>query len=579
VASKDASGKKQATIHAARWKLEEHPLFDILSDLLYLQIDKNMSNSSWAQIRGAADAPKLYVNYNNNLSVDEWVYLLALAYLHVGMNHITPTEYEGEPNDNYASAIHAAHSFAKQMGVGKRPEEMSLFMGIAGKEHPPWILSASEHLLAYELHERREQAFNNGLAMAAQTVLAEISYQSQKRSPISQNLREANVWVINSFPLLSALASAFTLIESDAICKRLQIEIAAINPVLKEVYIHPRWRFSKKELIFILLHEYLHVGLRHDIREQGRDPYYWNVACDYVINGWLIEMQVGKMPNIGMLYDSRLSGRSAEDIYDEIMQNQNWQRRLKREQTPRGHLKPDIITEQPISWWISGDGVSLDEFYRYSIYEGLEYAEKRGRGFIPAGLIEEIRAISQPPIPWDVQLTEWFDQFFPVIEKKRSYARMSRRQSATPDIPRPSWLQNTEDSKDRTFGVLLDTSGSMSRNDLAKAIGAISSYAQSREVRFVRLVYCDAMPYDAGYIDIDILAHRVEVTGRGGTMLQPAVDLLTQAHDFPKRGPVLIITDGYIDTLHVRMDLHHAYLIPLGCRLAFKTNAPVFYFD
>jgi len=34
----------------------------------------------------------------------------------------------------------------------------------------------------------------------------------------------------------------------------------------------------------------------------------------------------------------------------------------------------------------------------------------------------------------------------------------------------------------RTFGVVLDTSGSMDRQILGKALGAISSYAQTRDV-------------------------------------------------------------------------------------------------
>ena len=33
----------------------------------------------------------------------------------------------------------------------------------------------------------------------------------------------------------------------------------------------------------------------------------------------------------------------------------------------------------------------------------------------------------------------------------------------------------------------------------------------------------------------------------GGTVLQPGVDLLEAAEDFPKDGPILIITDGYVE--------------------------------
>ncbi|CAA6814059.1 MAG: FIG01126594: hypothetical protein [uncultured Thiotrichaceae bacterium] len=568
------SSTLEQVIYDANHQLQEHPLFGVLSELVYVHCNSKLPPETWAQLHESRFQAALHVNHKKKLSVDEWVYILALGHLHVAMEHLLVNP-KTESHKLHA-CYHAAHHFVQQMNIGKRPANMLDSDGIGGKL-ASWINDSRPHYMPYEKQERWQAVFDRALNAAAQAALAQIAYHSDKRSPVSINLRDANLWIINSFPLLSALASSFILIENADICKQMHIDIAAIHPVLKEVYIHPRWHFSKPQMIFILLHEYLHIGLRHDIREQGRDPYYWNVACDYVINGWLMEMAIGEMPVVGMLYDPKQAGRSAEEIYDDILQNVNWQRRLKREKTPRGDGRPDIISDKPPAWWISGDGVSLDEFYRYSIVEGLEYAEKRGRGDFPAGLVEEIRAISQPPIPWDVQLTEWLDQYFPPLEKRRSYARASRRQSSTPDIPRPSWSYNLDSGKERTFGVLLDTSGSMSRSELAKALGAIAAYAQSREVRFIRLVYCDAIPYDAGYVEVEALLHQVEVKGRGGTVLQPAINLLEKAKDFPARGPLLIISDGYFEAIRVRME--HAYLLSQGCRLAFKTPAPVFYFD
>lgn len=42
----------------------------------------------------------------------------------------------------------------------------------------------------------------------------------------------------------------------------------------------------------------------------------------------------------------------------------------------------------------------------------------------------------------------------------------------------------------RTFGVLLDTSGSMDRALLAAALGTIASYSAARDVTRVRVVFC-----------------------------------------------------------------------------------------
>jgi hypothetical protein len=67
---------------------------------------------------------------------------------------------------------------------------------------------------------------------------------------------------------------------------------------------------------------------------------------------------------------------------------------------------------------------------------------------------------------------------------------------------------------------------------------------------------------------------RVRVRGRGGTTLQPGINLLERAPDFPPGAPILVITDGYCDVLRIRRE--HAYLIPDGARLPFTPRGPVF---
>ncbi len=321
---------------------------------------------------------------------------------------------------------------------------------------------------------------------------------------------------------------------------------------------------------FVIAHELLHVGLRHQDRQRGRDPFLWNVACDFVINGWLIEMGVGSPPAFGMLQDPELKGLSAEAVYDRIVTDL---RRYRKLATLRGYGLGDMLERSGQPCW-NPEGMTLDEFYRSGLAQGLSYHESSGRGYLPGDLVEEIRALAVPPIPWDVELARWFDHYFAPLEKVRSYARPSRRQSSSPDIPRPRWVVAEGAEEGRTFGVILDTSGSMERSLLAKALGAIASYSISRDVPFVRVVFCDAFPYDQGYMSPEAIADRVKVRGRGGTVLQPAVDLLEKADDFPPKGPLLLITDGACDQLRIKRD--HAFLLPEGRALPFAPRGRVF---
>jgi hypothetical protein len=70
------------------------------------------------------------------------------------------------------------------------------------------------------------------------------------------------------------------------------------------------------------------------------------------------------------------------------------------------------------------------------------------------------------------------------------------------------------------------------------------------------------------------IAGEVRRRRRGGTVLQPGVDLLERADDFPDTGPLLIITGGACDVLRVRRE--RAFLLPAGRSLPFIPRGPVF---
>lgn len=120
-------------------------------------------------------------------------------------------------------------------------------------------------------------------------------------------------------------------------------------------------------------------------------------------------MQIGKIPKVGLLYDEKMKNLSAESIYDLILENI---REFEKLNTFRGYGKGDILLNRRNKEKVNENGVSLNEFYKNALRQGLEYHQSEGRGFIPAGLIEEIRALTMSPISWDVELARWFDIIF-----------------------------------------------------------------------------------------------------------------------------------------------------------------------
>lgn len=535
----------------------------------------------------------------------EWAWVFAHLLLHLGLNHQQAATSGGSRLDgaHTAAADVVVTRFQASLKFGacpfERPQPLPLPVGDEASLAAEWRLTgvpaewAALGVAGSAPCLRRVWLpdwprppdfpawFAAGLS-AAVAAAVEVAGGARPSMTVggaaSQPWQQARSWFINAYPLLAAVVSTLTVVADAELARAWDIRVAAVSPTAGKLYVNPHAQFSQDEWRFVIAHEALHAALAHHARVGGRDPYLFNVACDFVINGWLVEMGVGAAPP-GLLYDPLFAGQSAEEVYDRIAIEA---RRYRKLATLRGNGVSgggpagagDVLTEGLPRRVDPAAAVGLDELLRRGLCHGLDLHLAGNRGLLPAGLVEEIRALAHPPIGWDVALARWFDEYFPAVERVRTYLRLSRRSAATPDIPRPGHRLPAELVARRTFGVVLDTSGSMDAPLLGKALGAIASYAASHDVPAARVVFCDAVAYDAGYLGPDEIAGRVRVKGRGGTVLQPGIDLLQRADDFPADGPILVITDGHCDVLHVRRD--HGYLIPAGAALPFTPKGPVF---
>ncbi|MDP4504503.1 vWA domain-containing protein [Nonomuraea turcica] len=566
----------------------KQPLFRVFYSHLEEAEEGELTNDTWAIVTDDGD---VRFHPKRRAPAEEWTWVFAHLLLHLGFGHAdprtcAPRDVDGDrPHPAYhAACCLAVERFLRTLKIGRCPwplpaevpenDEVTLSeqwrrFGIPAPLKPrgePDFRIGSAKLADYMDFQR---SFAIGVAEAATSALDQAG---EPRTPVEGHVKGpwdlALRWFTSSYPLLGALAAGMKIVSDAELARGWSISIAAVSAEAGEIYINPLAHHSEDEWRFVLAHEMLHAALRHGERCGLRDPYLWNVACDYVINGWLAEMGVGQMPE-GLLFDQSLSGMSAEAVYDHIATDL---RRLRKLATLRGRGLGDVLDRPPRR---IGGYVDLDDYYRNALCTGLAYHQSNGRGLLPAGLEEEIRALDQPPLPWDAQLARWFDEHFQPEEKRRSYARASRRQASSPGIPRPGWIRPEEVVRRATFGVVLDTSGSMDVKLLGKALGAIASYAAARDVPRARVVFCDAAAYDAGYLPVEDIAGKVRVRGRGGTVLQPGVRLLEQADDFPPDGPILVITDGGCDVLRIRRE--HAFLVPQGASLPFRPRGPVFF--
>jgi predicted metal-dependent peptidase len=571
--------------------LRQGPLSALLDQVRLVETRKEPGDP----VYGAVDPAQglLYYNphHSGGLGSGFWVRTLAHLLLHLGLNHAARCE-ERDPRVWSAACEEAVENLLPLFGIGgvsvqnAEREEKTYdrlleqspvpkdrpypYRTLAGQNRPD-VLGVDRYL---GWHTGYEKALGEGIQQAMERAVSAVA--EQLGEPRSNRdfapIERARRWVQAEFPLLGALSTQIHVIADSQLCDRMDISVAAINGYLGELYIHRAWNLSHEEWVFIYVHELLHVALLHHSRVRGRDPWVWNLACDFVINGWLVEMGVGRLPGIGALYDPRVQGMSADEVYDLLARDPKRCRGLRGF---RGKLG-DVLLGSPRRIY-RDDVTTLDDLYRRCMQAGLSCM---GRGTVPAGLLEEIRSLFAPPVPWDVELGRWMEGHVPFLrEPLRSYARASRRQSSTPDIPRPARYVPHEWREACTFGVVLDSSGSMDRELIGRALGTIASYSEARDVPRVRLVLCDAAPYDQGFVSPTDLRGVYPVKGRGGTVLQPAINHLVSRPDFPPKAPVMVITDGWCEE-ELTCPRDHCFVLPRKSwkegGVSLRTSAPVF---
>lgn len=321
----------------------------------------------------------------------------------------------------------------------------------------------------------------------------------------------------------------------------------------------------------VMSHESFHVLFYHcdPSRAAGKEPRKWNIAVDYVVNGviehdhvksgrdqkfklwegplgnpitfqdylaWVAgtKKDFGQGPNC--FADPTMHGRSPESIYNDIIQAElSSPRRCKEHSGGCGALSIDPKTGQstiPAPWDPDAcqkcgakpdfgpgsldahipSGMTKDEVMG-EMMRAAEQAAATGRGTAPAEIEAALSELKKPTLrPSDI-IRHAFQRKAIDVGSKNDWKRLRRRQLAmTPRqfLPRkhdhfPKWV------------VLLDTSGSMSDQDIANGLKEMQACPKESEGW---VVPCDAVPYwdQKTRVKNTQDLKRTKIVGRGGTV-------------------------------------------------------------
>ncbi|OGA20070.1 MAG: hypothetical protein A3H32_02220 [Betaproteobacteria bacterium RIFCSPLOWO2_02_FULL_63_19] len=302
-------------------------------------------------------------------------------------------------------------------------------------------------------------------------------------------LRAARTRLVLERPFLGALILYLPL-DGRAGCRTFATDARAL-------YFNPAHVLSLgfSETQFMLAHEALHCALGHFARRGSRLRARWDIACDFAVNGLLIDDGMSAPPDA--LWNAAFRGLAAEEIYPLLPDDaagatldDHWfgdrqsgggeMRAIARPESDSAGSasQRDAVDEARFQPPAAAEAAALAQSWRSRLAAGALEAARVGRLGGHWGAIAD--AAIEPRLPWRSLLARFL---MCVARDDYSFARRSRRDGEA--------LLPGMESREANLVVAVDTSGSIPRDALQDFLQEID--ALKGQIRAgVALLLCDA---------------------------------------------------------------------------------------
>ena len=338
------------------------------------------------------------------------------------------------------------------------------------------------------------------------------------------------------------------------------IETAATDA--KYIYFSPKFlsELSDNELDFIMMHEILHVVLKHCFRDGKRDPELFNIACDIVINSIILKehgldlnsITLNKYGTSMHLTPTGVEGCdfTAEEVYEMLIDYNNLNNgsgsvNSNSNKNNSSNNNSDVFngTIDDHSLWQDKkkDSKPLENEWDHRIYEAAKAIEKQiensSAGSMPAYIERIIKKITAPQVDWRYILKSFISEeindytFLPPDYRYDDFGFFL-----------PSYSDVDETVKNVLF--MIDTSGSMTNKMLEYAFsevyGAINMFdgKLSGYLGFFDYIVHDVIEFEE-VSDIT----KIRPIGGGGTSFNGIFEYVETMDVEPVM--IIILTDGY----------------------------------
>ncbi len=313
------------------------------------------------------------------------------------------------------------------------------------------------------------------------------------------------------------------------------------------IFFNANWvaNLRQSEIRGVLAHEVLHVIFQHSSRRANRDPELWNIAADHAINLLLIE-QGFSLPKGGLAHYA-YRGMSAEKIYSLLPQKTSYALESKMhkggttDNAENSGEIPGIGTDvlDPDSPEVVGardsdmpDTAQLNEICATLRDDAASKLQGNAAGFFKS----ECTAIEESRIDWRDLLRGWLVDR---IKNDWSMWPCSKKH-----LHRGLYMPSLGIEAPGHIIFAIDTSGSMSNEDLAEIFAEVRVYRETYPCRLT-VIQCDAniqsiTTYEE--MDGEEIPPKVQLFGRGGTDFRPVFQWIDEN---AVGGYLIYATDGY----------------------------------
>lgn len=296
-------------------------------------------------------------------------------------------------------------------------------------------------------------------------------------------------------------------------------------------------KLSFAQTVGLVAHEVAHNAFMHHTRRGNRDHLLWNVAGDFVINKILVSAGF-KLPD-GALLDAQFDGLSTEEVYARL-------------------LKDAKVVHVPMGIVRDG-GKTPDEIKRVENESKIKVAaaaqSARMAGNLPDELERLVKELLEPKIDWQAQLRRFMHE----VMAKTDYTWMK---------PARKWIASGMYLPSLSLGeslrsvvIVLDTSGSMSEQDLAEAGTEIRAIVEQYGCT-TYILYADTRVANIQIVEEGEDLPSLKAKGGGGTSYVDAINTVNEkqwdpscliyftdlwCNDYPPQPsyPVLWVTENH----------------------------------